>query len=135
LSGVSHCVFILLSYIYNLSLETGIVPNKFKIAKVIPIFKKGNTELPNNYRPISLLSIFDKILEKIIASRLLLFWNNHNIFNANQFGFRAGHSTTLAFINILDEVFQILERGDMSLAIFFDIQKAFDTVDHSILLY
>lgn len=134
LVDVSDCISSPLAYIFNLSITRGIVPKNLKIAKVIPIFKKGDTDQPSNYRPISLLSVFNKIFEKIIAKRLLLFWNKQKVFNQHQFGFRSGHSTTLALINIIDDIYKMLDSGDHVLAIFFDLQKAFDTVDHTILL-
>jgi hypothetical protein len=85
-----------LAYIYNLSVTTGTFPDILKIAKVIPIFKKGSREDISNYRPISLLSIFDKVFEKLICTRLLSYWNKHDIFYEHQYGFRAGHSTISA---------------------------------------
>jgi len=83
-------------HIYNLSLSTGVVPNKLKIAKVIPIFKRGDSHLPNNYRPISLLSVFSKLLEKVMYNRLYSFLQTNNILYQYQFGFRENHSTTLS---------------------------------------
>lgn len=134
LHDISPFISVPLAYIYNISLASGSVPDNLKIAKVIPIFKQGEPDRPNNYRPISLLSIFNKIFEKIIAKRLLLFWNKHNVLNQHQFGFRSGHSTTLALINILDDIYKMIDSGEFVMAIFFDIKKAFDTVNHSILL-
>ena len=81
-------------HILNLSFNSGVVPLQFKIAKVIPIFKAGDKASPDNYRPISLLSAFSKIMEKIVASRLLMFLNENNILSKWQFGFRGGHSTS-----------------------------------------
>jgi len=84
-----------LEYIFNLSLYTEKVPTKMKTAKVIPLFKKGKTDLMSNYRPISLLSIFDILLEKIVYTRLFSFLSSSNILYEYQFGFRKFHSTSI----------------------------------------
>ena len=85
-----------LTYIFNLSLSNGIIPNELKIAKIIPIHKKGQENEISNYRPISLLSVFNKILEKLVYKRLYSFFIKHKIFYKHQFGFRKNHSTSLA---------------------------------------
>jgi len=124
-----------LLYMFNLSLVSGVVPNKLKIAKIIPIFKKGDERLPCNYRPISLLSIFEKILEILVHRRLSSFFLKHNILYKHQFGFRKNHSSSLALLEIIDTCYQNLDQSKKMLGIYFDLQKAFDTVDHSILLH
>ena len=123
-----------LTHIYNTSLNTGVVPSALKISKVIAIFKKGDTEEPGNYRPISLLSIFDKLLEKLIHCRLMNFLNNNNVLNNNQFGFRSKHSTTLALLELVDTLYKNLDGKQIVAGIYLDLKKAFDTVDHNILL-
>ena len=123
-----------LSYIYNLSLKTGIFPENLKIAKVIPIFKKGDNQLISNYRPISLLSVFSKIFEKLIAKRMRNYLDKYSILTENLFGFREKHSTTLALINIIDNIYSNLNDNNLVVGIFFDLSKAFDCVDKSILL-
>jgi hypothetical protein len=129
-----HLLLKPLHFIYNLSLESGVVPTQLKTAKVLPIFKKGDTSLPCNYRPISMLSVFEKILEKIMYKRLISFINKHKILNKHQFGFRNGHSTTLSLIEVMDEIYKNLDDGNIGIGIFLDLQKAFDTIQHSILL-
>ena len=124
-----------LLYIYNLSLRYGVVPSKMKIAKVIPIFKKGNEHILGNYRPISLLSVFNKILEKLVCKRLLSFVEKNDILYKNQFGFRKNHSTNLALIEVIDACYSNLDKKNKVLGIFFDLQKAFDSVSHDILLH
>ena len=74
INDIAHKIVTPLHYIYNLSLETGLIPSKLKVAKIVPIFKKDDSSLPSNYRPISILSIFSKIFEKIMSKRLLKFW-------------------------------------------------------------
>ena len=125
-------------YICNLSFATGKIPQALKIAKVIqliPIFKKGEKDKPGNYRPISLLSIFDKILEKLMFKRLYGFLTKHKILYDYQFGFRKGHSTSLALIELLDTIYSHCDNNEIVIGMHFDLQKAFDTIDHSILLY
>ena len=123
-----------LVYIYNLSFSTGLVPNKLKIAKVIPIYKKGDPFSPGNYRPISLLSIFDKLLEKLMYSRLYNHLQQHKLLYEYQFGFRVNYSTSLALIEVLDKIYDNLDDGKIVCGVYLDLQKAFDTVSHDILL-
>ncbi|MEO2220739.1 MAG: reverse transcriptase family protein, partial [Nitrosopumilus sp.] len=124
-----------LKEIINLSFATGIYPLKLKIAKVIPIFKnKGDPLNFSNYRPISLLSNINKIFEKLIYSRLYSFLNLHNFIYDLQFGFRAKHSTNHALISLTENIREALDDGKFACGIFIDLQKAFDTVDHHILL-
>ena len=123
-----------LAVIANISLSTGIHPDKLKIAKINPIFKKGSKLITSNYRPISLLSNINKIFERLVYSRVFDFANKQNIFYENQFGFRPKHSTSQTLINITEEIRNSLDKGNFSCAVFVDFQKAFDTVNHSILL-
>jgi len=117
-----------------MSILTGQVPSDLKIAKVIPIYKKGNKNQSSNYRPISMLNILSKILEKIIFSRMLSFLDKYKILNKHQFGFRKNHSTATALINALDNVYEHLDRGEDVIGVYLDIQKAFDCINHDILL-
>ena len=95
-----------ITHIINLSLSSGVVPRELKIARVIPIFKTGDRGLFNNYRPVSVLSIFSKLLERVMYNRLLNFLNKYNILSINQFGltFRKNHSTSLALIHLYDKI-------------------------------
>jgi hypothetical protein len=123
-----------LRHIINRSLETGYVPQQFKIAKVIPLFKAGDRSLPDNYRPISLLSCFSKILEKVVGRRLVTFLESNGIISTSQFGFRKNHSTLHPMIHLMNFVTEALNKKETAIAIFCDLRKAFDTVNHSILL-
>ena len=123
-----------LSHIMNCSLISGIVPSKLKIAKVIPIFKNGHREDMYNYRPISVLPCFSKIFKKIIANRLLSFLLKYNILYDHQFGFIPGKSTTHAILSLVDYLINSFEDNKLTCGIFLDISKAFDTIDHNILL-
>ena len=121
--------------IINMSFATGVYPDKLKIAKVIPIFKnKGEQLLVSNYRPISLLSNINKIFEKLVYSRLYSFLNLHNCIFELQFGFRAKHSTNHALFSLTEMIREALDNSNFACGIFIDLQKAFDTVDHQILL-
>ena len=135
---LKHCVHSIrepVTHILNASIRTGIVPDKLKIAKVIPVYKKDERSDPSNYRPISLLSILDKILEKIICKRLVDFLEKHRILYKFQFGFRPKHSTIQAVTEIVDNIIEELKTGNLVAGIYMDLSKAFDTVDHKILLH
>ena len=124
-----------LSHAFNLSIIKGHVPLQLKVDKIIPIFKNGDPLCLDNYRPISLLSAFSKVLEKIICNRLVVFLESNNLINKNQFGFRKKHSTVHPIIHLLNKVTEASNNKKVSLAIFCDLhKKAFDTVDKEILL-
>ena len=113
---------------------TGVFPSVLKTAKVVPVFKKDSKLDYSNYRPISLLSNIEKILEKLMYKRLYIFLNNNNIIYNLQFGFRQQYSTSQAFINITENIRKALDDGNIGCGVFVDLPKAFDTVDHQILL-
>ena len=121
--------------IFNLSFSSGVVPHALKLAKVIPIHKKVATDHPGNYRPISLLSIFEKIMEKLMYRRLSQFLSSQNILYKYQYGFRNRYSTSLALIELTDNLYFQLDKREVLAGIYLDLQKAFDTVNHDILLY
>ncbi len=123
-----------LHIIFNLSFKTGVFPNEMKVAKIVPIFKAGDPLTPDNYRPISLLNNFSKILEKIMANRLSNFLEFNNILSETQFGFRKGHSTIHPMILFNNFITDSFNNKQHAIAIFCDLKKAFDTVDHKILL-
>ena len=123
-----------LTHIFNLSLNRGVFPNELKIARVVPIYKNGDKMSFSNYRPISVLPLFSKILERIMYNRILNFINKHNILYKYQFGFRKNHSTNMALIILIDKILSAINNGNYVLGIFLDFTKAFDTVNYSILL-
>ena len=129
--------FIIAPYLvrlFNICFEKAIFPKCFKTAKVTPLFKGGDKHDPNSYRPISLLPCLGKVLEKIIATRLIDFFDKHNLFSSCQFGFRKHYNTELAIADIYEKLLSNLDNRLTSCAIFLDLAKAFDTVNHSILL-
>ena len=123
-----------LSKIFNLSLRTGTHPDCLKLAMVIPIHKKGSKLEVGNYRPISLLSNINKLLEKIVHERTYNFLEKFNCLYKYQFGFRKSHSTNHALIEITEKIRKALDSRKFACGIFVDLQKAFDTVNHEILL-
>ena len=123
-----------ISQIFNLSLESGIFPKKMKIATVIPVYKKDDNLDCNNYRPISLLPNISKMFEKLIKDRLSKFLEENKCLFAKQFGFRNKHSTTHALIDLTETIREALDKDEFACGVFLDFKKAFDTVNHKILL-
>ena len=115
-------------------LKNGIVPENTKIAKTSPTFKSGKKELLTNYRPISVLPCFSKILERIMYNRLYEYLNQNNILYNKQFGFRGGHSTDHPLIDFVDNIYNSFNENKYILGFFIDLSKAFDNKDHEILL-
>jgi len=132
-----HCSDILgqpISDMFNLTLTVGIFPECLKLARVIPIFKSGNVKALINYRPISTLPVMSKIFEKLMFSRLNSFLKGHNILCNNQFGFRKNNCTSDAILEFVDHVITSLHNRKTLISVFLDFSKAFDTVDHKILM-
>ena len=123
-----------LIHIFNLSLSTGVVPSQLKIAKVVPIYKAGDSHHFNNYRPISILPSISKVLERIIYNRIFDFISKHNILCSNQYGFRPNRTTHMALNDFYTKVTEDLDNKLHSIGIFLDLSKAFDTLNHSILI-
>ncbi len=131
---LSACISSPLSDIINESFQCGIFPAKMEQARVIPLYKKGCPLSASNYRPISLLSIFSKITEKLMYKRLNNFLEENKILYDLKFGFRANHSVNHALISLTESIKNSLDNKKFGCGIFLDLQKAFDTVNHKILL-
>ena len=123
-----------LVHLFNCSLYSGKFPAKWKVAKIIPLYKGGDREQVSNYRPVSLLPLPGKMLEKIVHSRITKFWDNNQFLSYEQGGFRKGHSTVATIANLTDDLFHQINQGNTTLAAFVDLRKAFDTVNTKILL-
>ena len=123
-----------LTHVYNLSLRTGVVPDAMKIAKVTPIFKEGNVSEPSNFRPISVLISLSKPLERLYYNRLFEFLVAENILTNAQHGFRPKRSTETALASFTEYILNGYDNDSFAIGVFLDLSKAFDTVDHTILL-
>ena len=123
-----------LTCLINRSFKDGIFPNELKLARVVPIFKCGDSTAPSNYRPISILSFFSKIFEKLLYKCLLNFLDANDIIYKYQFGFRERHSTQLAIISLVEKITKSWESDDLVIGVFLDLKKTFDTVPHDILI-
>jgi len=120
--------------IINQSLTTGIVPHAWKRARVVPIFKSGDIASLNNYRPISVLPIVSKIIERAVHKQLSEFLESNNLLHPNQSGFRPKHSTTTILMKLVNQWSLNIDNKQLNGVAFIDLRKAFDTVDHELLL-
>lgn len=133
IKNISQYILKPLCDIFNLCFHTAYFPKALKESVVIPIYKNGDKESVNNYRPISIISNLGKILEKAIYTRLLSFINDNGILSPKQFGFRSGKSTQDAICFLTDKIYKALDNSIPCMSIFLDLAKAFDTVDHDLL--
>ena len=123
-----------LVHICNLSLQQGLFPNELKIANVLPLFKACDPCVFNNYRPVSLLCVLSKVYEKMMYNRLIIFLENYDILFENQFGFKKLNSSYMALMVLTGKLIKSLENGEFVIGVYLNFSKAFDTVDHEILL-
>lgn len=130
----SNCLAKPLTHLVNCVLGAGVFPSIFKSSVVIPVYKSNEKNLMNNYRPIALTSTISKILEKCIKVRLLHFLESNNILSKNQYGFRENRSTEDAIAVVTNFIISNFNKGNKPLAVFLDLSKAFDTVEHHTLL-
>jgi len=140
---ISHKVFLFcpnffaskLCNIFNVSIKNNLFPTDLKVAKVVPIFKKGNTSLIENYRPISILPTVSKVFEKLIFEQMSHYVISNRFLNACQFGFQRGNSTESAFIYLLSIIFESFYHNHFCVIILLDYSKAFDSISHNKLCY
>ena len=121
-------------HICNLSFKTGVVPDGMKIAKIIPLYKSGDKQLFTNYRPVALLPQFSKIIEKLFCKRLNAFIDKYNLLTDSQYGFRPKRSTSTALLELVEEIVKANDNRKYTIGVFIDLRKAFDTIDHVLLL-
>ena len=118
----------------NDSFTSGVFPSKLKCAHITPIHKSGDKKLTCNYRPISVLSWVSKIFERVIYTRIVDFANRNTLLSPAQFGFRAGMKTVDAIMKLTEFIYSSLDKKSYCLGVFVDLRKAFDTVNHHVLM-
>ena len=123
-----------MTHLVNTSILKGIFPDELKIAKLIPIFKSGNKDLIENYRPISILSVFTQFFAKVMYKHLINFVNKNDILYKYKFCFRRQHSTNHAVITPVEKIIIALDKDKIVVGCFLDLKKAFDTVSHRIVI-
>ena len=135
LKDITYLISKPLTLIINQCLETGIFPSKLKIAKVIPILKRGDETIFDNYRQISILPSIPEVFERIIVNQIHNYFHVNDLYFCSHYGFRKEHSTELAVLELIDTITQHLDKGTTPINVYLDLSKAFDTLDHNILLH
>lgn len=132
--AIAPCIAHPLTDLINLSFTNGIFPNNLRIAKVTPIFNSDNKKLLTNYRPVSVLTAFSKIFEKALYNSIWKLIEENNMLMENQYGFRHKHLKYMALLNLIGSILAQIGKKIFNLGMFPDSSKAFDTLDHNILL-
>ena len=134
IKGVARELSGSLSRFYNCCMREGYYPECFKVARVVPVFKGGDPTEFSNYRSVSVLPLLSQIFEKLIRARLVEFLDQNKVICQGQYGFRQGHSTAMAVLDMVERVRKAWSKGNAAIGVFLDLKKAFDTVDHTVLL-
>ena len=120
--------------IFNRSINSGVFPDEWKCCKVIPLFKQGACSDLNDYRPISIIPVVAKVFERIIYNQIYDYLTKNGLLSDQQSGFRSLHSTVTALLEVTNDWAYNIDKGTVNAVVFWDLKKAFDTVDHHILL-
>ena len=134
LKAIKNIICLPLTLIINQTLQTGVFPDALKIAKVLPVYKKNEKFLMENYRPISILSSVSKVFERIIYNQIYEYFTQFNLFYGSQYGFRSKHSTEFASLELVERIIEEMDQNKYPISVFMDLSKAFDTLDHQILI-
>ena len=134
LNAIKHEIVKPLTFIINQSLKPGTFPDRLKVARVRPLFKKGDNQLITKYRPISILPSLSKISEKVMHMQLIYYLVSNSLMATTQYGYRSGHSTELASLELVDRIYGHLQNNDIPCAVFCDLSKTFDCLSHRKLL-
>ena len=124
-----------LTEIFNMSIDSNPFPSDWKTARVIPLFKNGQRSVLDNYRPISILPVVSKIMERLLYNQISDYFTKKQLLSKHQFGFRPLHSTTTTLLDCTNEWYVNMDRGLYNLVVLLNLKKAFDTVNHGILLH
>ena len=135
LKTIKHELAVPLTEIINLSIACGQFPDSMKLAKIIPLYKKDDKRDFSNYRPISILPSISKVFEKIMHKQMYEYFTENKLLYKSQHGFRSHHSTELAALELTDKILTEMDKGEIPISIFLDLSKAFDTIDHQILIH
>ena len=134
IKGVAYEISRPLSAFLNYCIREGHYPGCFKVARVVPVYKGEDPTQYSNYRPVSVLPVLSQVFERVLQSRLEGFLESANVMFPGQYGFRGGHSTAMAVLEMVERIRGAWAKGNAALGVFIDLKKAFDTVDHAILL-
>ena len=124
----------MITHLINLSISSQRFPESWKVSKVVPLHKKGEAIFPKNYRPVSLLPVLSKVLERVIFEQMISYLEHNQLLHPSHHGFRTGHSTVTALIEMYDQWIEALEKEEVTAVVMLDLSAAFDVVDHTILL-
>ena len=129
-----HELLPVITHIVNLSLSNQVFPSQWKMSKIIPLHKKDELLYPKNYRPVSLLPIFSKILERAVFQQVVEYFEINNLIHPSHHGFRSKHNTSTALLEMYDVWVEAFDNGDLSAVVLLDMSAAFDLVDHELLI-
>ena len=132
LKTAAPTIALLLTHIFNHAIITGCFPQEWKAARLLPLHKKGPRDIPENYRPISILPVISKVMERIMYDQIYEYLDENSILSENQFGFRKSYSTASALLDCTSSWYVNMDRKMFNLVVLLDLKKAFDTVNHGI---